>query len=370
MCGFYGFKSRFVLVLFLMFAGSLRAQKPIPIIFDSEMGDDIDDEFTLALALQSPELNVRAVTIVGDDIENRMRLAWKELGLYGRRDIALGRGASEPLLDSTVGRSPDLAVLTSEDLLPPAINCDAISLIANTVLYSSGKVILIATGPLTNIALAMKVDPRIKKNIARIVVAAGAFNPPRAEYKIQRDRIAAEIVFSSGVPITLVTRDATKGLTLEAGDMERLRTSQNPASLFLARLIELWQKGQMNEYPTLHAPLAVAVSFQPALMESRLGSITVETADPATYGTTRFVPADKFPEGQRATVTLGSHVNGRGFLELLMGRLAAPPRSGGLSAANEKRQAHTYRVAAAPVTEGSTIASLSAGDALRVLPSR
>jgi len=333
MCEPCRFTGQSAFVLFLMFAGLLRAQKQIPVIFDSEMGDDIDDEFTLALALQSPEVNVRAVTIVGDNLESRMRLAWKELGLYGRRDIALGRGASEPLLDSTLGRSPHLDVLTPDDLLPPAINCDAISLIANTVLYSSEKVTLIATGPLTNFAPSMKVDPRIKRNIARIVVAGGAFDPPRAEYNIQRDRIAAEIVFNSGVPITVVSRDLTRGLTLEASDLARLLAAQNPAPQFLVRLIEMWQKGQRNEYPTLHGPLAVAVSFQPALMKSQLGGISVETTDPATYGTTHFVPADELPKGQRPTITFGSQVNDRAFLELLIERLAAPPRSGGLSAA-------------------------------------
>lgn len=200
-------------------------------------------------------------------------------------------------------------------------------------MYSSEKVTLIATGPLTDIALAMKVDPRIKKNIARIVVAEGAFTPPSAEYNIQRDRIAAEIVFDSGVPITVVSRDLTKGLTLAASDLDRLRAAPNPAPQFLVRLVELWRKGHRSEYPTLHGPLAVAVLFQPALMESQLGSIAVETTDPATYGTTRSVAADELPKGQRPTITLGSKVNDRAFLDLLIERVAAPPRAGGLSAA-------------------------------------
>ena len=178
----------------------------------------------------------------------------------------------------------------------------------------------------------MKVDPRIKKNIARIVVAGGAFDPPRAEYNIQRDRVAAEIVFSSGVPITVVSRDLTRGLTLEASDLDRLRAAKNPASQFLVQLIELWQKGQRSEYPTLHGPLAVAVLLQPALMKSQLGSIAVETTDPATYGTTRFVAADELLKGKRPTITLGSKVNDRAFLDLLIDRVAAPPRAGGLSA--------------------------------------
>ena len=82
----------------LLLAAGLMA-RPIPIIFDTDIGDDIDDALALALALQSPELDVRLVTTVLDDTETRTRLAWKELGLYGRRDIALATGAPEPLLD-------------------------------------------------------------------------------------------------------------------------------------------------------------------------------------------------------------------------------------------------------------------------------
>src|SRR5881397_3464776 len=86
-------------LLLLLFASAALAQQPIPIIFDTDIGDDIDDALALALALQSPELDVRAVTTVIDDTAARTRLAWKQLGIYGRRDIALATGAPEPLLD-------------------------------------------------------------------------------------------------------------------------------------------------------------------------------------------------------------------------------------------------------------------------------
>jgi len=77
------------------------AQARIPIILDTDLGDSIDDALALAFALQSPELDVRAVTTVIDDVESKTRLAWKMLGVYNRRDIALAMGASEPLLDPT-----------------------------------------------------------------------------------------------------------------------------------------------------------------------------------------------------------------------------------------------------------------------------
>src|SRR5260370_11689775 len=97
----------------------LQAQKPTPIIFDTDIGDDIDDALALALALQSPELDVRAVTTVIDDVESRTRLAWKELGIFGRRDIALATGAPEPLLDPMQhGRARPFQVLPSGDAVP------------------------------------------------------------------------------------------------------------------------------------------------------------------------------------------------------------------------------------------------------------
>src|SRR5579863_7772597 len=104
---------RAAILFFIVSFGVLYAQQPIPIIFDTDIGDDIDDALALALALQSPELDVRAVTTVSDDTESRSRLAWKELGLYGRRDVALATGAPEPLLDPMhTGQSPQFTLLT------------------------------------------------------------------------------------------------------------------------------------------------------------------------------------------------------------------------------------------------------------------
>src|SRR5512138_1823100 len=105
--------------LLLLLAMAAFGQKPIPIIFDTDIGDDIDDALALALALQSPEIDVRAITTVIDDTDLRTRLAWKQLGIYGRRDIPLGTGASEPLLDPVVNnKSRQYEVLTADDEIP------------------------------------------------------------------------------------------------------------------------------------------------------------------------------------------------------------------------------------------------------------
>jgi purine nucleosidase len=321
---------RIILSLFtiLLLGAECQAQQPIPIIFDTDIGDDIDDALALALALQSPELDVRAVTTVSDDTESRSRLAWKELGLYGRRDVALATGAPEPLLDPKhTGQSPQFTLLTDADTLPLAARRRAFELIIETLMQSPRKITLVPVGPLTNIALALKGEPRIKDKIERIVLMGGAFNLLNSEYNIERDRIAAEIVFRSGVPITAVGLDVTLQCKLAAPDMKRLRDADNPASRFLVRLIELWQDGHPDQYPILHDPLAVAVTLNPHLIETQLGSVNVETASPLTYGMTMFTPAERLPPDVHPTTSIARQVDAHRFVELFLARLSSVPRA-------------------------------------------
>ena len=315
------------ILLFFLCVGALLAQKPVPIIFDTDIGDDIDDALALGLALQSPELDVRGVTTVSDDVQSRARLAWKEMGMFHRHDIPLAVGAPEPLLDPIrTGHSPQFQMLTPKDILPVSANSRAADFIVSTLLRSPEKITLVPVGPLTNIALALKLDPRVKEKIQRIVLMGGAFFPPRAEYNIKRDPIAAEIVFRSGVPITAVGLDVTLKCKLQGEDLARLRAAQNPASRFLVRLIELWQNGHPDRYPTLHDPLAMATALRPTLIEPSLGSVNVDIKDQAAYGTTRFTPAAEVTGKERPTTEVAREVNVRQFLNLFVERLSAPPR--------------------------------------------
>jgi inosine-uridine nucleoside N-ribohydrolase len=303
----------------LLFASLATAATPI--LFDTDIGDDIDDALALGLALQSPELDVRAVTTVIDDTESRTRLAWKELGLYGRHDVALATGASEPLLDpARPFRARQFEVLTAADTVPEEAHRRAADLIIETLLRADRKMTIVPVGPLTNIALALKTEPRIKAKIERIVLMGGAFELLRPEYNIRRDRAAAQIVFSSGVPITAVGLDVTTKCKLQGADLDRLRTANNPASQFLYRLIQLWQNGHADQYPTLHDPLAVAVAMFPDLIETSTGHVTVETNSPLTDGITMFRPATD------GNVKVARNVDVQRFLKLFVDRLSAPPR--------------------------------------------
>ena len=301
------------LVLLVLICLSASAQVRIPIILDTDIGDSIDDALALAFALHSPELDVRAVTTVIDDVESKTRLAWKMLGVYNRRDIALAMGASEPLLDPTTSApSKEFDVLTRNDVIPDAARRNAAGLIVETALQSRAKITIVAIGPLTNIALALKTDPRIKGNIERIVIMGGAYFSSELEYNVKRDRAAAEIVFRSGVPITAVGLDVTSQLKLREKDLDRMRLATDPASLFLVRLIDLAEEQTHETNPTLYDPLAIAAVFRPDVLEMQPGTVDIPVSGP---GQTIFKPAS----GSKMQV--GVKVNASAFLDLFVDRM-------------------------------------------------
>src|SRR5581483_1879151 len=276
-------------------------------------GDSIDDALALAFALRSPELDVRAVTTVIDDVESKTRLAWKMLGLHNRRDIALAMGAPEPLLDpSTASPSNEFQALTRNDVIPDAARRRAADLIIETLLQSRSKITVVAIGPLTNIALALKTDPRIKNAIERIVVMGGAYFSQESEYNVRRDRAAAEIVFQSGIPVTAVGLDVTAPCKLREKDLDRMRAVIDPAGNFLTRLLDLAEEQTHDANPTLHDPLAIAAVFRPDLLEFQAGRVTVPLDGP---GQTIFTP-------QAASRTqVASRVKAQAFLDLFADRV-------------------------------------------------
>ena len=296
------------------------AQAKIPIILDTDIGDSIDDAMALAFALRSPELDIRAVTTVIDDVESKTRLAWRMLGIFNRRDIALAMGATEPLLDPVMATSSkEFEVLTRNDTIPDSARRRAVDLLVDTLLQSRQKITVVAIGPLTNIALALKADPRIKNNIERIVIMGGAYFTNQAEYNFKRDRTAAEIVFQSGVPITAVGLDVTSQGKLREKDLDQMRLATDPAGQFVIRLLDLAEEQTHEANPTLHDPLAIAAIFRPDLLDFQPGTVDIPLSG---GGQAVFKPQ------ATSKTKVGSKVNAAAFLDLFTERMSRG--SGGL----------------------------------------
>lgn len=181
-----------------------------PIILDCDVGTDIDDTFAVALAVLSPELDVRGVTTVSGDTQARALMACRLLTAAGRRDIPVAAGkANQPpqalrgVQEQYIRQPP--AFRASKPIKEPAVEFIYKQLKANP-----GEITLVAVGPLSNIAQLLTEHPDCKPWIKRLVIMGGSVRvgynnmpPISSEFNIRADAKASQVVFTSGLPVVV-----------------------------------------------------------------------------------------------------------------------------------------------------------------------
>jgi inosine-uridine nucleoside N-ribohydrolase len=177
-----------------------------------------------------------------------------------------------------------------------------------------GDVTLIAIGELTNVAALIKADPLAAKKIKRIALMGGSIargceagSKPDAEWNIKSNPAAAQVVFSSGIPIIMAPLDVTAMLQLDAAGRNRIFSQNTPVTSALAAVYHLWN----HETPTLFDPMAVALLLDPNLCQSK--GLAVEVDD---KGFTRVV------DGRPANATVGLSTNSTKFFDFYLARVA------------------------------------------------
>ena len=303
------------------------------IIFDTDIGTDVDDCLALALILTSPELRLEAVTCVYGDVTLRARMALELLRLAGRPDVVVAGGASAPLL----GRVPVYwAGHEGKGLIPDAPQAPsgpgwtdehAVDLIVRTVMENPGEIHLVAVGPLTNVALALLREPRLAQRLAHLTVMGGAVRGPDslslalAEHNIKCDPEAAHTVFAGGAPLTLVPLDVTTRVRAAAGAPERIAAGGTPFHAAVARQLAVYPPFERRGWTHLHDPLAVATAVDPGLVTLRPLRVDVELESRLAAGATLArTPTDAVP----ANAAVALDVDGPRFEGWLLDRLAGP----------------------------------------------
>lgn len=307
----------------------------LPVILDCDPGHD--DAIALILALASPELKVLAVTTsAGNQTPDKtLNNALRILTLLGRDDIPVAAGAPKPLAreliiaDNVHGESGlDGPKLPDPGFAPVAMT--ALELMAKCLRESPEPVTLVPTGPLTNIALLLAAHPELKSKIARIVLmggAAGAGNwTPAAEFNIYVDPEAADMVFKSGLPITMCGLDVTHEAQVMDEDIERVRAITNPVAQCVAGLLDFFMiyhrdpKWGFAGAP-LHDPCTIAWLLAPALFHGVECRVDIETGGTHTSGMT---VVDRYGlTGKAANALVLQGLDRAGFIDLLVTRLRA-----------------------------------------------
>lgn len=307
----------------------------LPVILDCDPGHD--DAIALILALASPELKVLAVTTsAGNQTPDKtLNNALRILTLLGRDDIPVAAGAPKPLAreliiaDNVHGESGlDGPTLPDPGFAPVAMT--ALELMAKCLRESPEPVTLVPTGPLTNIALLLAAHPELKSKIARIVLMGGAAGPgnwtPAAEFNIYVDPEAADMVFKSGLPITMCGLDVTHEAQVMDEDIERVRAITNPVAQCVAGLLDFFMiyhrdpKWGFAGAP-LHDPCTIAWLLAPALFHGVECRVDIETGGTHTSGMTVVDRYGLTGKAANALVLLG--LDRAGFIDLLVTRLRA-----------------------------------------------
>ena len=304
----------------------------IPIIIDCDPGHD--DAIALLLALASPEVELRAVTTVAGNqtLEKITRNALKVLELAGRSDIPVAAGADRPMRRTlrTAAHVHGESGLDGPALPEPTarpVDAHAADLLDELI---EPGVVLVPTGPLTNVALLLERHPDVRDRLERIVWMGGAISEgnvtPAAEFNAFVDPEAAAVVFGSGIPVTMIGLDVTHKALFTRAHAERLRGT-GAAGRVVAELSDFFQLFHERRYgmagSPIHDAMAVAHVIDPTLVTTLHCNIEIETKSQHCDGRTvvdRWLVTDG-PKNAYA----GIDVDADRFLELLVDRIGSLP---------------------------------------------
>jgi inosine-uridine nucleoside N-ribohydrolase len=326
-------------------SGAPQARK---VVIDTDPG--VDDAMAILLALNSPELDVKALTVVAGNVvvEQGFENALKLVSLAGRCDVLVAKGASHPLVQRLVTAEffHGANGLGNVELPAPACQADASFapdlIIKLTHLYPH-EITLIPVGPLTNIALALRKDPSIVPLVKEVVLMGGSITggnvTAAAEANIHNDPEAARAVFEAGWPLTMVGLNVTEKTLFARADLDWLAKTRGRQNDFavgvLSFMVDLASKLGVEGTP-MHDPLAVGAVIDRSLITTQDMRVDVETRGEFTRGETvasrhnssdrKVLRGDRYVidgvEKLQPNVHVAVESDSKRFIELFISRLA------------------------------------------------
>jgi purine nucleosidase len=266
-------------------------------------GSDIDDGFALALAVDLADQRLELVTTVNGntDVDTSTLLALDLLQRLGRSDIPVVKGARAPLMRPVHDHPARDRVAGVRERLAhhQPVPGRAATAIIEHVMANPGEITLVAIGPLTNVAVAMALEPALTTAVKQIVIMGGVFLRTTSalsmpgEFNIWIDPEAAAIVLNSGAPLRFIGLDVTLQVQLNRADADRLQATGRPFAAYAGECAHAWIDYLRTAYPgrgflsaPMHDPLAVAVVSRPQLVTWRPARVEVEYCSSITRGVT------------------------------------------------------------------------------------
>jgi len=260
-------------ILILLLAGCAVGANGQPdrmkVILDTDIGDDIDDAWALGFVISYKGFAPLGVTATHGNTPARAKIACKLLHVTGRDDIPVfvGRKTNDKVF-------PQYSWAEDFTAMRPARQ-SAADFIVETVKRYSGEVTLIAIGPLENLADALRKEPNLGRYVKRVVLMSGCVygtsyskSNPMPEWNVYQSTADAQLVYSAGLPLTIVPLDSTTYVRLTEDERRRIADYVSPLTYSLECLYRLWLSGPTQQM-TLHDQLAVAETASPGTFFSR-----------------------------------------------------------------------------------------------------
>ena len=297
-----------------LFAQAIPSRtSPEKVIIDTDIGDDIDDAFALALALRSPGLEILGISTTFGDTETRAKLVDRMLGEAGRADIPVAVGVHTNAT-TAFGQRP----YAEGGHFARSTHPQSLDFILDQINKNPGEITLVTIGPLVNVGAMIDRDPKTFRKLKRVVMMGGSidrgygdpYSPPtpaQPEWNIKNDIPSARKLFASGVPIYEMPLDSTQ---LKLDEVRRAFLFRQGTPLTDALVILYHQWGQ--ETPTLYDPMTIAFIDDPKLCPVQPMHIEVDATGMTLRG----------PGAPNAQVCLRS--DPQAFLNFYLRRLEAP----------------------------------------------
>lgn len=308
---------------------------PRRVLLDTDPG--IDDALAILLALASPEIDLAALSVVHGNctLAEGVVNALAVLKLGGAPYLPVAVGCDRPLLRPlfTAHDTHGVTGLGYAKLPPgPAepVGEHAVDLLIRELMAAPGEVSLVAVGPLTNVALALRKEPRIASAMRELIFMGGALRvdgntTPLAEFNVYADPHAVQIVLDSGVPLTVIPWDITREVRLTHAHVERLLARGGPIAQFIADATRFYIEFHQSHFGyascSINDPAALALVWWPELAQTRSLNIMVELTSELSVGKT--VGDFLGTTGRSANARLVERFDGERFVELFLQRMEA-----------------------------------------------
>jgi len=272
---------------------------PLPVVLDCDPGHD--DAVAILLALSRPDLRVLGISTVGGNavLERTTETALRVLALAGRPDVEVAAGAAHPL-EGPLRTAPHVhgeSGIEGPELPAPisaAIGEFAPAAMARWIAGAGEPVVLVPTGPLTNVALLLEEHPEVRDRIAHVCLMGGSITEgnitPAAEFNIWVDPEAAEIVFDAGIPVTMIGLDVTHRSIVWEPEREALARAGGRVGPAVGGLLAFFQEFHERTYgwagTPIHDAVAVAHLVAPGLVRTAALDVRIETQGRFTRGRT------------------------------------------------------------------------------------